>query len=139
MIYKRLIILLFCFPVFSISQNTKDVGFLKDMPYLKYKINCDSTSGSNIEHRICLNIELRKTDSLMLSKFNKYIALVDSDSTKIKLKDFQKAWEKERKILSQHMSDGLEGNSEAIIYMHSMLTITEHRIRTLDFLLEDKF
>ena len=51
------------------SQDTTDVSRLKKMEYLKYTdwVNCDS-SETNLDIRICLNLEFQKVDSIMNSK-----------------------------------------------------------------------
>ena len=68
------ILLLFILHFTGVSQNTKDVGFIKDMSYVEFapRVKCDSPPETSIESRACLNIELRIVDSLMLSKFNQF-------------------------------------------------------------------
>jgi uncharacterized protein YecT (DUF1311 family) len=108
-------------------------------PNQNIKIDCNNTSGSNIEHRVCLNIQLRRTDSLMLSKFNKLLHKTESDSLKTILLDFQNNWEFQRKSISLIMADGLENNAEAIVYMHSMQKLTELRLLALNYILEEDY
>lgn len=45
-----------------------------------HKFNCDSTTGTMIEIKICANIELRRIDSIMLSKFNSLIDEIKTDN-----------------------------------------------------------
>lgn len=137
----RIVYILFCGFIFSgFSQNTEDVGFIKDQSYLKYaeKIDCNNTSGSNIERRICLNIELRKVDSTMLSKFNKFVNTVENDSLKSTFLTYQRNWESERKSVSLLKAKGLNSNLEAIVYMDSMLELTQLRLNALRFILEEE-
>ncbi|WP_299524967.1 hypothetical protein [Winogradskyella sp.] len=139
MIYKPLYILVFLFFINAYSQNTKDVSFIKDMSYLESAnlVNCDSTSGSNLEQRICLNIKLRRIDSLMLSKFHSTLREIESDSLKNVFRENQTNWEIERKSISMHKSDGLESNVGANMFMHYMIKLTELRILTLNYILEE--
>ena len=125
---------------FGFTQNTKDVGFIKNQSYLKNTedIDCNNTSGLNIEHRICLNIELRKIDSIMLSKFNKLIITVENDSIKSNFLDYQKNWELERKSMSLLKADGLNSNVEAIIYMSSMIELTELRLKAINYIYNEE-
>lgn len=140
MTYRILFIFVF-YAFFGFSQNTKDIGFIKDQPYLKYEkhINCDSTSGTTIEQRICLNIKLRRVDSIMLSKFNRVLNKMENDSIKNVFKTHQHHWEAERKSIGMLKSEGYENSAEAIIYMYSMIQVTETRIMTLDILLEELY
>ncbi len=138
MIFRLICILFLVFHTFSIAQNTDDVGFLKDLHYMKgfEGIDCDNTSGSNLEHRICLNIQLRKVDSIMLAKYNNIINSINNDSIKTVFKTHQKNWEYERKSISLIKCGGLESNVEAIIYMHSMMELTKLRIKAFDYIIE---
>jgi uncharacterized protein len=104
-------------------------------------INCDSTSGTNIEDRICLNIELRAIDSLMLLKFNTLLKEINKDNF-VKNKDSlvrifkeqQSTWESKRKSVSLYKSDGFTANTEAIVYMQSMIFFTRLRINEIEYI-----
>jgi hypothetical protein len=143
--YKILFILAFGYALCGFSQNTKDVDFLKNMSYLKNvskhvkKCNLDSTSGSSIEQRICLNFELRRTDSLMLGKFKEVLNKIENDSLKAIVRKHQTNWEAERKNISMLKSYGLESNTEANMYMYYMIKLTELRILTLNYILEENY
>jgi uncharacterized protein YecT (DUF1311 family) len=141
MIFKAFCILFFTLPFLCPAQNTKDVGFIKNQPYLKYAkhINCDSTSGTTLEQRICLNIKLRRIDSIMLSKFNQVLSKIENDSLINVFKTNQSHWEAERKSIGMLKSEGYEHSAEAIMYMHYMIQATETRILTLDILLEELY
>ncbi|NRD21921.1 DUF1311 domain-containing protein [Winogradskyella litoriviva] len=132
--------LLFGSMLFGFSQNTKDVGFIKEQTYLKYseKVDCNNTSGSNFETRICLNIKLRRVDSIMLSKFDKFVNTVNNDSLKSIFLDYQKNWEAERKSISLLKSDGFKGHVEAIIYMSSMVELTKLRLKAIANILDEE-
>lgn len=134
-------VLILIIPYLSFAQNTKDVGFLKDMKYLELatRINCDSTTGTTIEARICLNIELRKVDSIMLSDFNQFLKKIDNDSLKNVFKDYQANWESERKSISLLKCEGLDGGAEANTYMYSMIEHTKLRIKAIRKILEELY
>lgn len=141
MISKIRYIFIFSFSLLCSAQNTKDVGFIKDQPYLKHAkhTNCDSTSGTTIEQRICLNIKLRRVDSIMLTKFNHVLNKIENDSLKNVFKAHQSYWEAERKSISMLKSEGYENSAEAIIYMYHMIKATEIRILTLNSILEENY
>lgn len=141
MTFKPHYILVFGLTIFCSAQNTKDVGFIRDQPYLKYAkhVNCDSISGITIEDRICLNIELRQVDSLMLTKFNEVLNMIESDSLKYVFRKHQTNWEAERKSISMLQSDGYENSAEAIVYMYYMIKATEIRILALNQILEKNY
>jgi uncharacterized protein YecT (DUF1311 family) len=135
------ILLLFILHFTGVSQNTKDVGFIKDMSYVEFapRVKCDSPPETSIESRACLNIELRIVDSLMLSKFNQFLKKVNNDSLKAVFKVHQVNWEKERKSISIHKSNGFEGNYEAIMFMYSMLEQTKLRIKAINAIIEEPY
>ena len=139
LLFKYTLILII--PCLSIAQNTKDVSFLKDMKYLELapRINCDSTTGTTIEARVCLNIELRKVDSIMLSNFNRFLKKIDNDSIRKVFKTHQVNWESERKSISKLKCEGLEGGAEANIYMYSMIEHTKLRIKAISKILEELY
>ncbi|WP_299366040.1 hypothetical protein [Winogradskyella sp.] len=127
------------------SQNTKDVGFIKDMPYLEYadRINCDSISGTNLELRVCLNIELREIDSIMLQNFNSFVKGIKEnefinakDSLMSVFEQQQLHWETKRKSVSQFKSDGYRGHTSGIVFMQSMIFFTRLRINEIEYMQE---
>lgn len=115
------------------SQDTSDVKRLKQMSYMKYagKVDCDSTSGSNFEHRICLNLEFQELDSIMNYNFNELLKRSNNDSISIKLKEYQLTWVNNRRLQSEIISEGYRGHILGIIYLHCMVEATRSRNREL--------
>ncbi|WP_170853650.1 lysozyme inhibitor LprI family protein [Lishizhenia tianjinensis] len=74
------------------------------------KIDCDSTSGSNLEHRICLNLEFQELDSLMNNNFRELLQRTENDSIKSKLSDYQLTWVNNRRLQSELISGGYTGH-----------------------------
>jgi len=109
------------------------------MRYLEHanRIDCNNQEGIRIVNRICLNLELQKIDSFMVSRYDMLLKKLDDRmSFKHKLETHQNNWEQERKDISTLKSDGLTGNSEGISYLHSMVTLTKLRIKELEFILD---
>lgn len=78
-----------------------DIQNLKKQAYLinTGMINCDSTTGTIIEDRICANLELQKQDSLLqleLDNLIKELQTVNDTGTIKKIKDTQEIWERYR-------------------------------------------
>ncbi|MHB1277628.1 MAG: lysozyme inhibitor LprI family protein [Bacteroidia bacterium] len=99
---------------------------------MKYsdQINCDSQSGSNLEDRICLNLEFQKQDSIMNVLFALKLSTL-SDSLQAALKQEHAGWVLERRKISEEVSRGFSGNMLGIIYLQSMVEITRQRIEVL--------
>jgi len=136
---NKFIILIFAFifslPVFS--QRGEDAIRLSKLSYMQIsnQINCDSTSGSNLELKICLNKEFQKLDSIMNSLFTKYTQSISSDTTKNAVIEFQTEWVKNRHLQSVILSDGYQGNMASIYYLKCMNISTKLRIEELEALL----
>lgn len=118
------------------AQDTSDVTRIKNLSYMKlaYEVNCDSTSGSNLEDRICLNLKFQQLDSVMNLLFKQLLGFTSSDSLKKTLINNQLVWVANRRIQSEIVSEGFTGNSSGIIYLSCMNTSTESRIRELEFI-----
>ena len=83
------------------SANKIDMQNLKKQAYLIHagKINCDSTTGTIIEDRICANLELQKQDSLLqleLGNLINELQTVNDTVTIKKIKLTQEIWERYR-------------------------------------------
>lgn len=119
------------------SQDTSDVSRLRKMTYLKYadQINCDSTTGSNLENRICLNLEFQELDSIMNHNFKELLNETENDSIKNKLREYQLIWVKNRRLQSEIISEGYRGHTLGITYLHCMVESTRSRNRELEEIL----
>ncbi|MFK8046772.1 MAG: lysozyme inhibitor LprI family protein [Crocinitomicaceae bacterium] len=122
----------------AIAQDTSDAKRLKNLGYMKYssKVNCDSTNGSNIETRICLNIQFQYLDSTLNSKFKYLLSRIENDSVKNQLKQYQSMWVLNRRVQSKLVTEGLEGNTAGIYYLNCMVETTNRRIEELEYLFE---
>jgi uncharacterized protein YecT (DUF1311 family) len=87
---------------YSVSNAQKiNIQTLKNQSYLKLaiQINCDSTSGTIIEDRICANLELQRQDSLLqleLGNLINELQTVNDTVTIMKIKQTQEIWERYR-------------------------------------------
>ncbi len=117
------------------AQDISDSERLSKMEYMKYaaKINCDSTSGSNLEHRICLNLEFQKLDALLNEKFKALLQMVAKDSLRNELVEFQMAWVNNRRLQSEIVAEGSRGHMLGIIYLAAMVHTTQKRIEEIEF------
>jgi len=120
------------------AQDTSDVQRLREMHYMSLAgdIDCDNTTGTNIEHRICLNLEFQKLDSIMNMTFLKLLARTDNDSIKVKLRENQLSIVNNRRLQSEIISDGYTGHTLGIIYLNCMVESTRSRISELEKILE---
>lgn len=119
------------------GQDTSDVQRLKQMSYMEYagKINCDSTSGSNLEHRICLNLAFQELDSIMNNNFIQLLKRAANDTIKNKLREYQLIWVANRRLQSEILSEGYRGHLLGITYLHCMVETTRSRNRELEEIL----
>jgi uncharacterized protein YecT (DUF1311 family) len=121
------------------GQFTADAEHLIKLDYMQshaYKTNCDSTGGSNIEHKICLNKQFQKADSLLNVTYSLVISDLASDSVKKVFKDLQLVWVSSRRQQAKMVSTGYRGHMLGIKYLGYMLVATENRIRELKVFLE---
>lgn len=121
-----------CSSVFG--QDETDAERLASMSYMKYSstVNCDSTSGTNLEHKICLNLEFQRVDSILNHRFDLLVSDIENDSIREQLMSFQKHWAKNRRMQSVLVTEGLGGHSAGIYYLRSMIKSTELRIEELE-------
>ncbi len=115
------------------SQDTSDASRLRRMDYMKYsdQVKCDSQQESNLESRICLNLEFQKADSILNATFVlKLIPL--SDSLQAAIKQEHARWVLERRKISEEASEGFSGHVLGIIYLQSMIDLTRKRIEELE-------
>ena len=119
------------------SQDSSDAERLRQMDYMKLaeKIDCDSTSGSDLEHRICLNLEFQELDSIMNNNFRELLQRTENDSIKIKLREYQLTWVNNRRLQSELISEGYRGHMLGIIYLHCMVEATRSRNKELEEIL----
>lgn len=87
----------------SLIYKAKKINMqtIKDQSYLKYtnKINCDSTIGTSIEERICVNFELQKQDSLLHCELDTLINECKTSGDNARLQEVllsQELWERYR-------------------------------------------
>ncbi len=122
------------------SQDTSDAERLAALGYMKLatKINCDSTSGSNIEHRICLNLEFQKLDSILNKRFITLVQAINNDSIKRQIIQFQKSWVTNRRTQCRLISEGLQGHLLGIYYLGCMVETTRLRSKEITYLIETK-
>ncbi len=130
---------IFCCAILK-GQDTTDVAQLKTMKYLEYanRVNCDSTSGSNLEHRICLNLEFQRIDSIMNLRLVSVLKSIENDSIKTEVIKFHEIWVKNRRFQSKFISNGMNGHMLGIYYLDCMVTTTNRRIEELEYLLRNE-
>jgi len=100
--------------------------------------DCDSSNGSNLEHRICLNLEFQEFDSIMNANFKKLLKQTTNDSIKTALKAYQLSWVNNRRLQSEILSEGYRGHLLGITYLHCMVESTRSRIQELEAILDIK-
>jgi|GEM_PF-5152390 len=115
------------------AQGTADSERLAKLKYMENvdRINCDSMVGTNLESRICLNLEFQRADSTMVSLFNNFVQQVEPKKLQQEFITYQSQWVEHRRRQSHWMSEGYRGHMLGIVYLNQMLIITEHRIAEL--------
>ncbi|UKN00340.1 DUF1311 domain-containing protein [Paracrocinitomix mangrovi] len=138
MIRFNLLIGLFILSYQALSQDTSDVYRLKNLEYMKLanRVNCDSTTGSNIEHRICLNLEFQEKDAVLNEVYTNFINTCESEEQKTIYQSYHDNWIIYRRKASEIESEGLESNMLGIYYLSTMIKLTELRTEELIFLQE---
>lgn len=133
-----LIPLALTFSLIAFSQDTTDVYRLKNLSYMKYadKVKCKGDANSNLEIRVCLNLEFQKVDAVMNKKFNLLLEKIETDSTRQRQKEFHQNWIEERRFQAKFVSEGMRGHLLGIVYLNCMVRMTNRRIEDIDFLLE---
>ncbi len=129
-----LLILTICTASYGQSLSETDAERLAKMDYMKYskRVNCDSTSGTNLEHKICLNLEFQRIDSILNQQFDSLMSEIENDSIREKIASFQKHWILNRRTQSALAIKGLGGHSAGIYYLRSMIKTTELRNEELE-------
>ena len=123
-----------------LAQDISDADRLAKLEYMKNadKINCDNTSKSNIEHKICLNLEFQRLDSILNVRYNYFLNSITEETIRKKVTEFHYAWVENRRIQSELISKGLGGHSMGIYYLDCMVNMTERRIEEIEYLIERK-
>ncbi len=124
----------------GIAQDHSDANLMKSQPYMLHadKADCDSMDGNNAEHKICLNLEFQKVDSILNKRFLTYIKEIESDSIRQKIIEYQNAWVLNRRTESAIEAEGYRGHMLSIAYISNMIFITRKRIEELEQLIKYK-
>ncbi len=124
----------------AMGQDNSDAKRLGRLEYMKDKhlIDCDNSTGTSLESRICLNLEFQKLDSIMNVRFVELLDYSVGDSIKTRFKSFQKAWVENRRLQSMLMSEGYSGHMLGIVYLHCMNAATRSRIQELEAILREE-
>ena len=131
--------LLFIFLCYNINaQDVSDAERLSKMSYMQFadRVNCDSIM-SSLEQRICLNLAFQELDSIVEIRFDSLLEVVENDSLKIELIDYQKMWGKNRHNQSVIISKGFRGHMLGIVYLSAMVNITRRRIEEIEYLIRN--
>ena len=130
---KKFLLIFLIFYSYSCSTNISDSERLSNLSYMEYadKVDCSNQIGTTLEERICLNLEFQKVDSIMNIKLDSLIEFLPSEKAN-SLEREQEIWLIERRKKSEKNSDGFRGHVLGIIYLQSMIEITNERIDFLD-------
>ena len=133
-----LLLLLLTLSTNLISQYNSDALRLSKMEYMKYaqRTDCQGDHNSSLEHRICLNLEFQKVDSLLNVKFRELCSAISEPSVKNQIIQYHESWIDYRRLQSKIVSKGYRGHMLGIIYLDNMVRMTEQRVENVKFLLE---
>lgn len=140
MIKYYLLTLSLFYTFLGFTQDYSDSKRMKAQPYMQFNYNpkCDSLDGNNAQHKICLNLEFQKIDSIMNNTFIEYLTTIQNDSIKAEIIKFQDIWVNNRRMVSSLKAKGFQGHMLSIYYINSMTFITEKRLEELEFFIEFK-
>lgn len=129
---KFIIIIIITCIASSCSSIETDAERLSKLKYMELadKIDCSNQTGTTLEKRICLNLEFQRVDSILNVKLDSFFEILPSEKVK-SLKTEQENWLIERSKRSEESSDGFRGHVFGIVYLQSMIEITEERIKHL--------
>lgn len=136
----KLLLLLLSFSLNVFGQYDSDAVRLSKMEYMKYaqRTDCQNTEfHSSLEHRICLNLEFQKVDSLLNIKFKKLCSTLNEPTVKQQIIEYHENWIEYRRLQSKLVSKGYRGHLLGIIYLDCMVKMTERRIEDVDFLIKN--
>lgn len=124
-----IIIIILTSTVFSCSSTVTDSERLSNLSYMEFadRADCSNQIGTTLEERICLNLKFRRVDSIMNVKLDSLFETLPSEKANT-LESEQEIWLVERRKKSEETSDGFRGHVFGIIYLQSMIEITEKRI-----------
>lgn len=117
----------------SFSQDTSDVYRLKNLEYMEFqdRVDCQNQEGTNLDIRICLNLEFQEKDSILNTVLENYFVDCESEKACKIQTDFHKDWLNYRRDLSEANSEGHSGHFLGIVYLHTMILVTDKRIEEL--------
>jgi uncharacterized protein YecT (DUF1311 family) len=123
-----------------LAQDSSDAIRLAKLEYMENsdKINCDNTSESNIENKICLNLEFQRLDSILNVRYDYFLNSITEETIRTEVIEFHYAWVENRRIQSELISKGLSGHSLGIYYLDCMVNMTKRRIEEIEYLIERK-
>ena len=118
------------------KQQVIDMKNIKSQSYLinARMVNCDSTSGSMMEYRICANLQLQLQDSLMHMELDSMISeyRINKDTSALsKLMNAQEVWEKYRYAHCDTYTSGERSSLDPVMFMRCAAEITMERRKNL--------
>lgn len=135
MIYLKqiFIVIILCAPMSAFNQDTSDVYQLKNLEYMGFQdqVDCQNQEGTNLDIRICLNLEFQDKDSILNAVLANYFEDCESEKACKIQSDFHKDWLNYRRDLSEANSAGHSGHFLGIVYLHTMILVTDKRIEEL--------
>jgi len=135
------IFLLFCmfFAKISVAQTSMDSLILKskkiDFENLKqltdrfshHRINCDSTQGTTLELRYCLNMQLQQEDSLLKKALNDKIKDVKDILFIKEVELIQEIWERYRYAYCSRCVSDEQSKVDMFFFMRCAIELTIKR------------
>ena len=134
----NLLLLLLLLSINVFGQYDSDALRLSKMEYMKYAERTDCQNSefhSSLEHRICLNLEFQRVDSLLNVKFSKLCSTVEQPTVKKQIVEYHENWIEFRRLQSKLVSKGYRGHMLGIVYLDCMIKMTERRIKDVNLLL----
>lgn len=133
---RQMLLLFFILSTITVfAQFNKDAKYLANRSYMRYAkdIDCENSTGTTIEMRICLNLEFQEIDSTLNVQFNRLLKETTNKKQKRKYIKYQKSWIKHRKLQSQAAAKGYNGHMFGILYLETMIMVTQNRVEEIEY------
>ena len=134
----NILIFLLSISVQLFGQYDSDAQRLSKMEYMKYAaaVDCNDPDNSSLEHRICINLKFQEVDSVLNVRFKELCEVIEEPTVREQLISYHESWIDYRRLQSKLVSEGYQGHSLGIVYLGSMVEMTERRTADIDALLK---
>lgn len=106
------------------------------MKELEGKVDCENIAGTNAEIRFCLNKDFQKKDSVLNAALSEFFTQLSEDQRKY-FSELHQQWIIYRRSMSEIQAQEAQGPMLGIIYLSTMIRLTEIKTEEIRFLSGD--